>query len=912
MIKKSSKYALIPPLLGCLTLAGLTFDVLAQQPDQLSPLDAEQRAADPIYNFAIAPGSLSSVIEAIAQQAGLSITYAAELADQQVAGLNASLSASAGLQQLVQAQGLFVQQTGPRSYVLGRATASNAVQLPDALVIGQLDTPDVKMLDQLDMRRSLRNDLAEAMTMVPSVRVADNASSSLQQGDLKPAEFSIRGAAAYQNKIMLDGASIDNMLDPANKEGQGNYMSVAGHSQSVFIDPRFVKELKVIDVNASATEGNFTGGIVKAQTQSYEGRDTFEISQRRTQDSWTQFHVDNKQEAEFGDGAKQVPAGLPGEFQPKFKKSETALSGATRFGDLGVFAGYSEKQAKIKQKQILTLDIPQLIATGKAFKSGEEKSLDRHSRYAVVRADLLDREYDLNASLAYSDYSEDSFIINYLDSDFAGKHNGLNLSVNFGQMLGQTQMDLNLNAGVSTDERDFKNNTLDQYRNASPYGQGVIGGYGELANTQDSIGSTLGFTTPVNEQINFKYGGEFKWSAYEQDRGNDFIYNEYTLDFTRPLPPPSGMGYWQPEDHFFSTQTVYGKGKIKFTNLNLASYAELEGDYDRFFWRGGLRLERDGWLKNTNWAPRFLAGVYLDDNKAYQATIGANRYYGKSFLSYRLREKERRNITKRTRTTANADWEVVNLSQEWQYRDLNTPYDEEYSIGLFGPAFAGQAGLQLVQRRGRNQIRTTTDEVTGIKSFDNSGSSDTYQVDLFWRSQTLPFAGMDWTVNSALAWMDKKTDSRLGNSTGGYLSTTTSSEDVIYKGKRISSDDLPAADFAVPITANFDLITQAFNDRLFVRNSLLLTDGYRYIKSLGKKTVPGSTDRLDGYDIEKQGATARWDMSVEYQLLAGPSSPYIRTDLINVLDSKNVISAEGNTQLFGVGRQYWLELGYRF
>ena len=126
-----------------------------------------------------------------------------------------------------------------------------AMQLPEAVVIGQLDTPDIKMLDQLDMRRGLRNDLAEALTMVPSVRVVDTASSSLQQGDLKPAEFSIRGAAAYQNKIMLDGASIDNMLDPANRENESNYTSVAGHSQSVFIDPRFVKELQVIDVNAS-------------------------------------------------------------------------------------------------------------------------------------------------------------------------------------------------------------------------------------------------------------------------------------------------------------------------------------------------------------------------------------------------------------------------------------------------------------------------------------------------------------------------------------------------------------------------------------------------------------------------------------------------------------------------------------
>ena len=132
------------------------------------------------------------------------------------------------------------------------------------------------------MRDSARSDFAELLSMVPSVRVDDTASSSLRQGDLKPAEFSIRGAAPYQNKLMLDGSSIDSMLDPMQKERQDSYTSVAGHSQGLFVDPGFVKEVKVIDVNAPAREGNFIGGVVKAETQSYDGRDRFEISHRMT------------------------------------------------------------------------------------------------------------------------------------------------------------------------------------------------------------------------------------------------------------------------------------------------------------------------------------------------------------------------------------------------------------------------------------------------------------------------------------------------------------------------------------------------------------------------------------------------------------------------------------------------------
>ena len=148
MIKKNSKYARIAPLIGSLTLAGLAFDTLAQELENVTQVGAEQGAADPLYTFTIAPGSLSNVIDAIAQQTDLSVRYARELASQQTSGLSGKYSASAALQQVVQAQGLTVQQTGPSSYLLVSAEAISAVQLPEALVIGQLDTPDVKMLDQ--------------------------------------------------------------------------------------------------------------------------------------------------------------------------------------------------------------------------------------------------------------------------------------------------------------------------------------------------------------------------------------------------------------------------------------------------------------------------------------------------------------------------------------------------------------------------------------------------------------------------------------------------------------------------------------------------------------------------------------------------------------------------------------------
>lgn len=863
--------------------------------------------------YQVAPGSMREALTAFGLQAGLLLSFPDGLTEGLTSsGVQGHYSVPAALAQLLRGTSLEAVAESENAYRirLGRGIAERlpAAELAHTLVLGQRSTPDVKVIEQDEMRDAMRSDLGETLSLLPSVRVENTASSSLQQGDLKPAEFSIRGAAAYQNKLMLDGASIDNLLDPALKESASNYTSVAGHSQGLFVDTDFLGRVEVIDVNASASEGGFTGGVVKAETRAYGGRDYFDISLRGTRDSWTRFHVDEAQTGEFEDGAAQKVTGVPGDLQPDFRKSEGSVNGATRFGDIGVFAGFSEKRSSIRQKQLVSLDFDYFAETGRIFRPNEETSLDSRSRYGVVRMDLLEREYLLNATLAYSDFSEDSFLINYGGSDFDSQHNGLNLSVNFGTDLGATRMDLNVNAGLTTDHREYASNVLDEYERSSFYaGEGFVGGYGDLANEQRSLGASLKFASPLYRNITLGYGAEATWLDYQQDRGTDFIFNEYTLDFTQPLPPQSSPGFWAPEDQYQFSQTIYQAGKLDFSNINSALFAELAGEHDRFFWRTGARLERDGWLGNTNVAPRLLAGVNLGADRQYRLAAGANRYYGKSFLSYRLREKERSLLIKRERSSPDAPFEVIDTARRWQYLDLDTPYDDEYSLGLSGPLLTGQAGIQLVQRRGEKQVRTEYEADRDIYWFENSGSSLTHQVDLFWRSRVMRWNDSTWAVNATASWMDKETDSTYSSGSGGYLSSLDGDEEVFYEGRRIKRRDLPAGDFATPISANLDLITHAWDDRLFMRNSLALTDGYQYLRTLSRDPDTG----LKRYEVDEQGSALRWDLSVEYQLMR-KASPYVRVDVVNVTDNDNVVRAESGVQLFGVGRQYWLEVGYRF
>ncbi|MES1949397.1 TonB-dependent receptor [Salinisphaera sp. S4-8] len=799
------------------------------------------------------------------------------------------------------------------------ATSAEKDSLTDAL---SLDMPALHQIlvtaDPLDaqvqtlpaeyIRSAARSDLAEALSVIPSVRVADSASSSQQQGDIKPAEFSIRGASPYQNRFALDGASVDNLIDPAQSERADNYARVAGHSQGQFIDTRFLQNIEVSDTNISAREGGFTGGVVKAETRAYAGRNEGHVSYRGTSDSLTNLHIDKTQEREFESAAAQMPNGVPGEFQPDFRKSEFTLDGATRVGDLGIFAGYSEKRSTISQKQLLTMDLDNFLETGQLYTPSQSRKLDSKSRYGVVRMDLLDRDYELDASLSYTNFDEDSFLINYLDSDFVGGHEGINLSVNYGNHIGATRVDANLNAGLTTDVHQYENHSLTQFKSTSLFDGGIIGGLGDLENRQRKLGGSLTFTTPINTIWSTDYGAEISYLDYEQHRDQDFVFREYRLDYTQtPLPDPIGPGSYAPSDQFLSRVATYRAGDIAFSNTNGAVFGELAADGQRLFGRVGLRVERDGLLENTNAAPRVKAGVYLDNSQNMRLIAGANRYYGKSFLAYKLRAEETRLRETRERDNPDEAFVTVDNRAEYTYRDLDTPYDDEYSIGIAGTLLHGDIGLTYVRRQGKDQIRTNYDDSGDLYNYDNSGRSNTDQVDLYWRSQPFVWIGADWGVNLSVSWMDKETDARYADDDKGYNDTLTD-EDVLFKGRRIRRSELPAEDFATPISAQVDIVTSAFNDRLWLRNALSYTDGYRYVLRDGKDPATG----LQRYDIEKQDDTLRWDLSTRLRLLPGDHSPYIGVDVLNVTDSRNIVRNEAGVQLFGVGRQYWLEVGYDF
>ncbi len=213
-----------------------------------------------------------------------------------------------------------------------------------------------------------------------------------------------------------------------------------------------------------------------------------------------------------------------------------------------------------------------------------------------------------------------------------------------------------------------------------------------------------------------------------------------------------------------------------------------------------------------------------------------------------------------------------------------------------------------MQRHGKDQVRSQYDAELEQRWFDNAGSSKTKQVDLYWKSNPIHLLNANWTVIANASWMDKETGSTYLNGTGGYLTDSYVDEEVIFEGKRIKRHDLPGSDLAIPVNINLDLITTALQNRLQAHNSLSFTRGYEALLNRGRDQQTG----LRRYEIKEYGSTLRWDLSLEYQLLRRENSPYARLDIINVTDNGNIVRSEAGVQLFGVGRQYWMEIGYKF
>ncbi|MCR4942225.1 MAG: TonB-dependent receptor plug domain-containing protein, partial [Campylobacter sp.] len=94
---------------------------------------------------------------------------------------------------------------------------------------------------------------------------------STNPGVISPAKISISGGQHYQNNFLIDGVNFNNDLDPAYENFATNPNQLAnkasGRSQGFALDTDLLDSITVIDSNAGAEYGGFTGGVIDAKTK---------------------------------------------------------------------------------------------------------------------------------------------------------------------------------------------------------------------------------------------------------------------------------------------------------------------------------------------------------------------------------------------------------------------------------------------------------------------------------------------------------------------------------------------------------------------------------------------------------------------------------------------------------------------
>lgn len=105
---------------------------------------------------------------------------------------------------------------------------------------------------------------------------------------------------SYQSNVHLDNVSIDILLKQSKNVPPRQISScipIEGYSQAVFIDPRFINSIKIIDTNTSvvevsAFEVSSIGGVVKAKTHFYSRQNELGLSHCTTKNNWNEFYTD--------------------------------------------------------------------------------------------------------------------------------------------------------------------------------------------------------------------------------------------------------------------------------------------------------------------------------------------------------------------------------------------------------------------------------------------------------------------------------------------------------------------------------------------------------------------------------------------------------------------------------------------
>ncbi len=394
------------------------------------------------------------------------------------------------------------------------------------------------------------------------------------------------------------------------------------------------------------------------------------------------------------------------------------------------------------------------------------------------------------------------------------------------------------------------------------------------------------------------------------------------------------------ENQYFMMLNRYKAGKFALGSTTAALFVEDELKFDfkkagQLIARLGLRLDYDTYMQKAPIAPRFALTYVSPEWSALaggtSVSLGANRYYGRSLFAYRFSDGLSALEESYYRGDASTPFDENALlargENNTNFKRLKIPYDDEFVVGLSQELKFVSVSAKYIRRFGREQVRrvcmldgTGVCPAVPVYTYDNSGESTsdifTFAID----TKALKFRALSNSFSLAYDYTNTK---RAFNSYTESHDPAANSEYALYKGELTRLSQLNVSNFARPHIVRLTTSHQL----AFRKANLSLNNFFRY-RSAYKTTIEngGTGSRDTPYIIEdtrikpaftwdmRLGLDFRVDTLLARDLEAGRL--YVNIDIINLLNSANLTiyrNSKRSPQLtYELGRQFWLQVGYRY
>ncbi|RFA32627.1 hypothetical protein CAL65_19350 [Alkalilimnicola ehrlichii] len=737
--------------------------------------------------------------------------------------------------------------------------------------------------------------LSRVLRLAPGVQTGQRAGSADRAGEIDPERISISGSRFYQNRFQIDGFANDSLLDPGWDRVTVPY-DTPGHQNRQFLPSHLIDSVTVRDSNIRVTEGGFSGGVVDAETIPAAAEPTGRISFGGQRPDWSEF--------------SRNQAG-PAANEPSFSKWEGSFlySGPLSDNARGLIS-LSRLESRV--------DYASNQEDGRtATERNQSDSLFGKLEYDLANNGLLELS-TIHAPYEATDFAAPN---NYDPSDVTLHHQNISTGLNSRLTLPTTEGVLELRVGVHrsenrrrSDSNRFNWAAVDSKADCTAGSFCTEGGFGNIDKYEQGIESHSAFTlNPIewgNTHHALTIGSELGYTQARFDVEESVNYTRSSRSSVGSGDIPDACAANDPAciegEQFIEGRTFTPDSSTTASQAHVALFLEDEIAVGRWLLRAGLRYDYNGLLDNHDFAPRLYGRYDLFGDRRTTLKAGAARYYGRSFLGFKLREGRNPIYNEERELENGTPGEWTRTGEAFpNFRfdsNLRTPYSDEYTLGV--EQRLGRAGLidlQYVARRYRDEF-LRDDSIGEDNRLDspitNNGQTDYQSVRLNWRGH--------WGNRSVLAnvtWQDTRSgdvsyDPNFGEQT----------ENVVFDGDVIHRSELPRQDYNRPWEANLAYLHRWPSLHLHGSVVLQYVAGYdRVVSQWGADPETG----LDVFTEERVNDVATVDLAVSWRPPLG--------ERINLQIDAEVLSLFNNRQApedqyspFELGRQYWLSSTLHF